>query len=64
MCIRIPIDYITFYIISSFPADSVHLKKPSVGPEGLLGPPCHGAHAMGPMAWGICILLEKSIQFF
>jgi hypothetical protein len=22
--------------------DSVHLKKPSVGPKGLIGPPCHG----------------------
>jgi excinuclease UvrABC ATPase subunit len=27
----------------AFPADSVHLKKPSVGPKGLIGPPCHGA---------------------
>jgi len=24
-------------------ADSVHLKKPSGGPKGLIGPPCHGA---------------------
>jgi len=23
-------------------ADTVHLKKPSVGPKGLIGPPCHG----------------------
>jgi hypothetical protein len=22
---------------------SIHLKKPSVGPKGLIGPPCHGA---------------------
>jgi len=26
-----------------FTADSVHLKKPSGGPKGLIGPPCHGA---------------------
>jgi hypothetical protein len=24
-------------------AESVHLKKPSGGPKGLIGPPCHGA---------------------
>jgi len=24
-------------------AGTVHLKKPSVGPKGLIGPPCHGA---------------------
>jgi thiamine biosynthesis lipoprotein len=30
-----------------FPADSVHLKKPSGGPKGLIGPPCHGALAAG-----------------
>ena len=24
-------------------ASTVHLKKPSVGPKGLIGPPCHGA---------------------
>jgi hypothetical protein len=28
---------------AAFPVDSVHLKKPSVGPKGLIGPPCHGA---------------------
>jgi hypothetical protein len=27
----------------AFSADSIHLKKPSVGPKGLIGPPCHGA---------------------
>jgi hypothetical protein len=27
----------------AFAADSIHLKKPSVGPKGLIGPPCHGA---------------------
>ena len=27
----------------AFAADTVHLKKPSVGPKGLIGPPCHGA---------------------
>ena len=26
-----------------FAAGSIHLKKPSGGPEGLIGPPCHGA---------------------
>jgi len=30
-----------------FAADSVHLKKPSEGPKGLIGPPCHGALAAG-----------------
>jgi hypothetical protein len=24
-------------------ADTVHSKKPSVGPKGLIGSPCHGA---------------------
>jgi len=28
---------------TAFPVDSVQLKKPSVGPKGLIGPPCHGA---------------------
>jgi hypothetical protein len=28
---------------AAFTADSVLLKKPSVGPKGLIGPPCHGA---------------------
>jgi hypothetical protein len=27
----------------AFTADSIHLKKPSGGPKGLIGPPCHGA---------------------
>ena len=27
----------------AFAADTIHLKKPSVGPKGLMGPPCHGA---------------------
>jgi hypothetical protein len=27
----------------AFAAGSVHLKKPSGGPKGLIGPPCHGA---------------------
>jgi hypothetical protein len=27
----------------TFSAGSVQLKKPSVGPKGLIGPPCHGA---------------------
>ena len=26
-----------------FAVGTVHLKKPSVGPKGLIGPPCHGA---------------------
>ena len=37
---------------AAFTADSVHLKKPSGGPKGLTGPPCHGApwppEAKGP----------------
>jgi len=28
-------------------AISVQLKKPSGGPKGLIGPPCHGALAAG-----------------
>ena len=28
---------------TAFSADSVQLKKPSVGPKGLIGSPCHGA---------------------
>jgi hypothetical protein len=28
---------------NEFATGSVHLKKPSVGPKGLIGPPCHGA---------------------
>jgi hypothetical protein len=31
----------------AFTAVSVHLKKPSGGPKGLTGPPCHGALAAG-----------------
>ena len=27
----------------AFSAGVIHLKKPSVGPKGLIGPPCHGA---------------------
>jgi hypothetical protein len=29
-----------FYALTT---GSIHLKKPSVGPKGLIGPPCHGA---------------------
>jgi hypothetical protein len=29
--------------IAAFSAGSIQLKKPSVGPKGLIGPPCHGA---------------------
>jgi hypothetical protein len=32
---------------AAFSADSVHLKKASGGPKGLIGPPCHGALAAG-----------------
>jgi hypothetical protein len=28
---------------AAFAANSVQLKKPSGGPKGLIGPPCHGA---------------------
>jgi hypothetical protein len=27
----------------AFVTGVIHLKKPSVGPKGLIGPPCHGA---------------------
>ena len=26
----------------AFSSGAIHLKKPSVGPKGLIGPPCHG----------------------
>jgi hypothetical protein len=26
----------------AFSSGEIHLKKPSVGPKGLIGPPCHG----------------------
>jgi len=29
--------------LAAFAADMVHLKKPSGGPKGLIGPPCRGA---------------------
>jgi len=32
---------------AAFTAGSVHLKKPSGGPKGLIGSPCHGALAAG-----------------
>jgi hypothetical protein len=28
---------------AAFAAGTVHVKKPSVGPKGLIGPPCYGA---------------------
>ena len=31
----------------AFSAESVQLKKPSGGPKGLIGSPCHGALAAG-----------------
>jgi hypothetical protein len=32
--------YIRYF--DTFAAGAVHLKKPSGGPKGLIGPPCHG----------------------
>jgi hypothetical protein len=32
---------------NAFAVGSVQLKKPSGGPKGLIGPPCHGALAAG-----------------
>ena len=32
----------------AFSSESIQSKKPSVGPKGLIGPPCHGA----PLAAG------------
>jgi hypothetical protein len=34
--------YYDYRRFAAFSADSVHLKKPSGGPKGLIGPPCHG----------------------
>ena len=31
-----------YHHFAAFSADSVHLKKPSGGPKGLIGSPCHG----------------------
>jgi hypothetical protein len=39
--------YMTIDIIVAFSAESIHLKKPSEGPKGLIGTPCHGALAAG-----------------
>jgi hypothetical protein len=45
----IPVVQATFHQLhnirhfDAFAAVSIHLKKPSVGPKGLIGPPCHGA---------------------
>jgi hypothetical protein len=52
MCIRIAIDYITFYIITVFPADLVHLKKPSVARRAY----------RSPMPWGY--LLKSLYNLF
>jgi hypothetical protein len=30
-------------LFDAFAVGTVHLKKSSVGPKGLIGPPCHGA---------------------
>jgi hypothetical protein len=46
----IPFLYANFYklydmrYLTTFPTDSAHLKKPSGGPKGLIGPPCHGVY--------------------
>jgi hypothetical protein len=29
--------------LAAFSEGVIHLKKPSGGPKGLIGPPCHGA---------------------
>jgi hypothetical protein len=29
--------------MAAFSTGLIHLKKPSGGPKGLIGPPCHGA---------------------
>jgi hypothetical protein len=36
-----------FKQFTAFFSDSVQSKKPSGGPKGLIGPPCHGALAAG-----------------
>jgi hypothetical protein len=33
-----------FLHFAAFTAGLVHLKKPSGGPKGLIGPPCHGVY--------------------
>jgi hypothetical protein len=49
MKVSIPFLYATSYELYNiryfdvFAAGSIQLKKPSVGPQGLIGPPCHGA---------------------
>jgi hypothetical protein len=39
--------FITFITLLHLDNVLVHLKKPSGGPKGLIGPPCHGALAAG-----------------
>jgi hypothetical protein len=45
----IPVVQLTFFkshnirYFDAFTAISIQLKKPSGGPKGLIGPPCHGA---------------------
>jgi hypothetical protein len=43
----------------AFAADSVHLKKPSGGPKGLIGPPCHGVYIALGVGYHV-----KSDQYF
>jgi hypothetical protein len=36
-----------YRLFAALTVGSIHLKKPSGGPKGLIGPPCHGALAAG-----------------
>ena len=44
-----PVLYTNYYALydfqhfAAFTTDSIHSKKPSGGPKGLIGSPCHGA---------------------
>jgi hypothetical protein len=40
-----------FRRFAAFPAGSIHLKKPSGGPKGLIGPPCHGGLELNSKIW-------------
>jgi len=42
-CKQIPIKLSYIQHFGAFAAGTLHLKKPLVGPKGLIGPPCHGA---------------------
>ena len=47
----------------AFAAGVIHFKKPSVGPKGLIGPPCHGAPWPPEAASGDAYLILHPLLF-